>query len=346
MRAEPAAIASAPGVQRFHPRVRGARRAAPRRPIGGQAERGGEEGQARALGERRAARAPEDRVDRVGLDAGGGERRGRGVPGEGEGVFVGRARRDLAPARPAPRGADVGGRAPAARAPRRRRPGSGRRRSGLRNCWSSIAPKRREIRRPSLASASSVDPTRPDASVDAVDPVRTRVDREGRSSGIVSIARVREAGKRGGEHDARTRTRGTARRRRRLRARRAHPAQPRPDPGLRAVRRRPASWARSPTSRVWVLIGVVGVGWLASTADRDRSFPQPHHAADRGRDRLDHARDLHDRMGRAARDRLRVQRRQPPRRRRVARRSRRHRLQRARDRVWASSRSCSASRRA
>ena len=82
---------------------------------------------------------------------------------------------------------------------------------------------------------------------------------------------------------------------------------------------------------------------LVRVAGRAKAVPAPHDGAARGRDRVDRARHLHDRMGRAARGRLRVQRRRSPRRRRVARRASGDDLQRPRHRGSASSRSRSAS---
>src|SRR5690606_33314417 len=76
------------------------------------AERGGKKREARSLGERRSRRTPEQRVDLVGGDVGGGEGTRRGVPREGQCVLIGGAHGDLAPSAPAPRGADVGRRQP------------------------------------------------------------------------------------------------------------------------------------------------------------------------------------------------------------------------------------------
>ena len=110
-RAEPAAIASAPAFSASMPAWAEPDRSAPPT-LGAEPERGGEEGEARALGERRAAGAPEDGVDGVGVDPGCREGGGGRVPGQGEGVFVGCAGRDLTPAGATPRRPDVGGRHP------------------------------------------------------------------------------------------------------------------------------------------------------------------------------------------------------------------------------------------
>ena len=86
--------------------------------VWGAAERGREDGVARAFGERGPGRAPEQRVDVARLDPGRVEGRGTGFPREREGVLVGWTDRDLAATTTAsPRRRDVSGR----QAPARRR---------------------------------------------------------------------------------------------------------------------------------------------------------------------------------------------------------------------------------
>ena len=107
-RADPAATASAPAASASIPACAEPASSAPPT-SGARPERGREEREARALGERRPARAPEQGVDGVGLDAGGVERAVAACHARVSVSSSGAQTATCPRPRPAPGGADVGG---------------------------------------------------------------------------------------------------------------------------------------------------------------------------------------------------------------------------------------------
>ena len=286
-RAEPAAIASAPATSASMPGVRRSPRAARRRPSArGRARRRG----TRGSGPRRTAAGScprrARRPRRASMPAASSAR----CAASHARVRVSSSGAQTATwprPRPAPRRADVGGRSPAASGAAAPTPRSGRRPDAS-ELLVIDAPKRREIRRPSLASwpASTPRPEPPRERASRRPPTVSIAPASHPSGARIAPGRAASAKQgsvaantmHGREHEAR------GRRRRRVRACGCTRLAARADPGLRAVHRRPP--VRGDRRRAAVGAARRGRRRLARVDGASEiGVPAAHHAADRGRDR-------------------------------------------------------------